>query len=41
MKYCWDVYKKSACENCKFYVQFIEGALDIQKHKHILTVEDD
>ncbi len=41
MNYCWEVYKKSECETCRFFSAFQAGTLDVEKMKGIIMVDEE
>lgn len=40
MEYCWQVYQKSDCEVCPYYIGYQNGSLNLDDAKEIIVVED-
>ena len=41
MAFCWEVYKKSECDSCKFFTTYQSGNYDLNKIKDIIIVDDE
>lgn len=39
-KYCWEVYKNSECESCKYFSEFKQNPNNLIKFKEIILVDD-
>ncbi len=39
--YCWDVYKKSECETCQYFVAFQAGTANLDAIKDIVLIDNE
>lgn len=37
--YCWDVFKKSECETCPYFVSYQAGTADLEAIKEIVLID--